>query len=128
VAGRLNAVAERTVAKTGIADLDSLRASRLLDMQRGFVKSVAAMAGLVIVYATVGFVLRLFPYTRPWGESMRGFLVSTAEHLALGVMNAVPGLFTAAVIFLIARFLVRLVGLWFTAVEDGRVTARYIFP
>jgi len=128
LARKLTAVAERTVADTGIADLDSLRASRLLDMQRGFVKSVAAAAGLVVVYATVGFVLRLFPYTRPWGDSMRGFLISTAQRLALGMMNAVPGLFTAAVIFLIARFLVRAVGLWFTAVENGRVKARYIFP
>jgi small-conductance mechanosensitive channel len=128
LAGKLTAIAERTVAGTGIADLASLRASRLLDMQRAFVKSIAAVAGLFIVYATVGFVLRLFPYTQPWGDSMRGFLLSTTQRLALGVMNAVPGLFTAAVIFLIARFLVRVVGLWFTAVENGRVTARYIFP
>jgi len=128
LAGKLTAIAERTVASTGFADLDSLRASRLLDVQRGFIKSVAAVAGVVIVYATVGFVLRLFPYTRPWGQSMRGFLMSTALHLALGIMNAVPGLFTAAVIFLIARFLVRAAGLWFTAVENGRITARYIFP
>jgi small-conductance mechanosensitive channel len=59
---------------------------------------------------------------------MRGFLVSTAESLGLGVANAIPGLFTAVVIFLITRFLTRVVGLWFTAVEQGRVKARYIHP
>jgi small-conductance mechanosensitive channel len=128
LARKLTAVAERTVASTGIADLDSLRASRLLDFQRGFIKSIAVAAGVVIVYVTTGVVLRLFPYTQPWGDSMRGFLVSTAQRLVLGVMNEIPGLFTAAVIFVIARFLVRVIGLWFTAVEHGRVTPRYIFP
>ena len=52
---------------------------------------------LVIVYGIVGFVLGLFPYTRPWGESMRGFLLSTIENLgAQGVAHAIPGLFTVA--------------------------------
>ena len=49
-----------------------------------------------MIYATVGFVLRRFPYTRPWGESMRGFLLTTAENLGLGIANAIPGLFTVA--------------------------------
>ena len=47
---------------------------------------------------TVG--LKQFPYTRPWGESLRGFLVVTLENLGLGMVRALPGLFTVALIFL----------------------------
>jgi small-conductance mechanosensitive channel len=39
-----------------------------------------------------------------------------------------PGLFTVILIFLIARFLARLIALWFHSVELGRVRARWIYP
>ena len=43
--------------------------------------------------------LRQFPYTRPWGESLRGFLLLTVQNLGLGMVEALPGLFTVALIF-----------------------------
>jgi small-conductance mechanosensitive channel len=83
---------------------------------------------MVVVYSTLTFVLRRFPYTRPWGESMRGFLFTTVEDLALGVVNAIPGLFTVALIVLITRFILRLLGIWFNAVEAGRTRVQWLYP
>jgi small-conductance mechanosensitive channel len=59
---------------------------------------------------------------------MNGFMLGTLESMVLAVVGAVPGLFTAVVIFVIARFLARLVGLWFKGVEEGRLKARWIHP
>lgn len=59
---------------------------------------------------------------------MSGFLVSTVETLGLNGVRAVPGLFTAALILVVARFAVTLAGAWFSAVEHGRVRARWIHP
>ena len=89
--GKLAIVAEQKLAKAGMADRDALRASRVLEFQHGLITVVTAALGLVVIYATVTFVLRRFPYTRPWGESMRGFLVTTIENLGLGVANAIQG-------------------------------------
>jgi small-conductance mechanosensitive channel len=44
------------------------------------------------------------------------------------MLNTLPDLFTVALIVLITRFAIRLLGLWFHAVETGRVTARWIYP
>jgi len=127
-AGRLVEVAEKQLTKTGITDLSSLRASRVLEFERGLLTSLAVVAGIVVVYSTLTFVLRRFPYTRPWGESMRGFLFTTFENLALGVVHAIPGLFTVALIVLMMRFLLRLLGVWFTAVEQGRTHVQWLHP
>jgi small-conductance mechanosensitive channel len=127
-AGRLVEVAERRLTRTGITDVASLRASRVLEFQRGALTSLAAASGIVVVYTTLTFVLRRFPYTRPWGESMRGFLLTTVEDLALGVINAIPGLFTVALIVVSMRFILRLVGIWFTAVEQGRTRVPWLYP
>ena len=128
VGRRLVAISEQTVARTGIADVGVIRESQLPAVERGIVTALSVAVGLVVVYATVGFVLRRFPYTRPWGESMRGFLLMTAKNLGLGVADAVPGLFTVCIIFVIARFLARLIGFWFSAVERGRLTPRWVYP
>jgi small-conductance mechanosensitive channel len=59
---------------------------------------------------------------------MRGFLLTTVENLGAGVLRAIPGLFTVVLIALIIRFIVRVIRLWFDAVERGRVTSRWIHP
>jgi small-conductance mechanosensitive channel len=124
----LEAVAERTAARAGITDLDALRASRLLEIEARLVSTGAGILHLLVIYSTLTFILRRFPYTRPWGESMRGFLVGQVEQLGLSVIDAVPGLFTALLIFLVARTAIRATGLWFDAIQSGRITSRWIYP
>jgi len=128
VAGKLVSVAEQKMARTGLASMEILRASRLSDFERGLVTTLAVAIELVVMYVTLTFALRQFPYSRPWGDSMRGFLLTTVQNLGLGVVNAMPGLFTVALIALIARFVVRLIGLWFTAVERGSIKVGWIYP
>jgi small-conductance mechanosensitive channel len=128
VSAKLVAVSESTVARAGLADIDSLRASRVLEVQRGLVTAATVVLQLVVLYGVVSFVLEQFPYTRPWGESLSGFLLTTLRNLALGAMNAMPGLFTVLVILLIARLAARLIRMWFQSVEQGRINSRWIYP
>ena len=116
------------LARQPIASLDDLSAARIRDLQGRVVQALFTGIDLVVVYGVTTFVLRQFPYTRPWGESMSGFLIVTAETLGLSGVRALPGLFTAALILVAARFLINLAGAWFTAVEHGRVRARWIHP
>jgi small-conductance mechanosensitive channel len=123
------ALAEESVTRSGIADVTLLRASRLIDVERMLVSAAAIALYLVIAYATVTFVLRQFPFTRPWGEAMRGFLLTTAANLGLGIAQAIPSLFTIVLIVLITRFIVRLITFWFNAIERGRIASpRWLHP
>jgi small-conductance mechanosensitive channel len=116
-------VTEQTVARSGLGDANVLHTSRMVEFERRLVNGGAALLDAVIVYAVVTFVLRRFPYTRPWGESMRGFLLDTLTTLGLGVAHALPGLFTVAVILLIARIITRAIGFYLSRVEEGRIEA-----
>ena len=116
-------VAEKTATKSGLADAAVLRATRLVDYERRFVNGVALLLDLAVIYIVLTFVLRRFPYTRPWGESMRGFLLDTASTLGLGFVHALPGLFTVVLILFIARIVTRVIGFYFSRVEDGRIPA-----
>jgi len=120
---KLAHVAEKTVAKSGLGDAGSLRATRMVDYERRFVNGAALLLHLTVVYVVLTFVLRRFPYTRPWGETMLGFLLDTLTSLSLGVAHALPGLFTVAVILLIARIITRVIAYYFRRIEEGRIEA-----
>ena len=125
---RLVEVASERLRRVPIGDSHVLQASRLLELTQRMVAFVAILAAAFVVYSWLTFVLRRFPYTRPWGESMREFLFSTASHLALGFAHALPGLFTVAIIFLITRFFIRLVNALFAGVENRRFTLPWVYP
>jgi small-conductance mechanosensitive channel len=133
---KLDRVAERRLVKLAserlrrvpIGDTHVLRASRVLELVRRLVIFVSLLAAAFVAYSWLTFVLRRFPYTRPWGESMREYFFSTVSHLALGFAQALPGLFTVALIFLIARFFVRLMNALFDGVEHQRFSLPWVYP
>jgi len=81
---------------------------------------------LLVAYWWLAFVLRQFPYTRPWSEALRGFLVDTVSTLGRGIIAAIPGLVTVALIVFITRALARGVQALFREVEAGRVTIPWL--
>jgi small-conductance mechanosensitive channel len=114
-------VTTKTVARSGLADADVVRTSRVVEFERRLVNAAALLLDLAVVYLVLTFVLRRFPYTRPWGESMRGFLFDTATTLGLGFAHALPGLFTVVVILIVTRFFVRAINFYFSRLEEGRI-------
>ena len=95
---------------------------------RRLVLLLVTLMALALTYAWVGFVLRQFPYTRPLGESLRGGVLSIAATIGQGIVGELPNLAMLAAIFLVTRFVVRLVALAFDAAEAGRVTLPWVYP
>ncbi len=58
---------------------------------------------LLLSYQWLSFVLSQFPYTRPWGESLNVYLLDLLRYLLQGIMDAIPGIAVAIMIFFIAR-------------------------
>jgi small-conductance mechanosensitive channel len=89
---------------------------------------VTFVVGAVLTYAWLTSVLTRFPYTRPWGESLRGALVSIGAAAAEKVSAAMPNLFIVLLIALVARFLVKLATLFFAGIEEGRFSPGWMHP
>ena len=89
---------------------------------------ISFVVGAVLTYAWLTSVLNRFPYTRPWGESLRSALVSTGEAGLAKVAAALPHLFLVLVIALITRFLTKLATLVFAAIEQGRISVPWLHP
>lgn len=63
--------------------------------------------GLMLAELWLTFVLRQFPFTRPWGERSTAWLLEMASGFARAMAGAVPGLLVAVLIFVLARVVTR---------------------
>jgi len=120
----LEAVVTRHTDRLHVAGAQLLAGDRLAVMARIALGLLAwIMAGLV-VFEWLGFVMGLFPYTRPWAEGLSTFLGDLARQLAGGAMMALPDLIVALTIFALARGAVLLFQPFFDRVAAGKREAR----
>jgi small-conductance mechanosensitive channel len=123
----IEGVTKQTLSNSAVGG-ELVSQTRLLQWVRHSVDVIAVAIGLALAYVWLFFVLRRFPYTRPWGELLRSFLLDRLVWLAEGLTMAVPGLVTVAIIVAITRLAVRLVRILFAAVEEGRVALPKVYP
>ena len=117
--GALAALRAERVHVHGVSLLDPHQIRWIV--RRG-VTLIAWSLALFATYSWLTLTLKLFPFTRPWGEHMEGGLFDLAARIALGIAGAFPGLLVVVVIVLLARGLIRLTGLFFERIELGKAT------
>ncbi|MCA2708262.1 MAG: mechanosensitive ion channel family protein [Microcystis sp. M015S2] len=74
---------------------------------------------LLFNYAT--FVLRLFPWTRVFGDSILGYFYQSLELVLSSIGQYLPNAFIIAIIIFITYYLIRLIKPFFTAIERGNL-------
>jgi small-conductance mechanosensitive channel len=121
LAVRLPTRAEQQVQKIAGDTARVIAASRVTDLLRHVVALLAFTMAVLLTYNWLTFVFHSFPYTRPWGESLRAFLTGRFTFFGEKIVQSIPDLFTAVLILLITRFFVRISNTFFLAAERGTV-------
>ncbi len=95
---------------------------------RFFLGLTAWAAGLFAANLWIAYLLHLFPYTRPWGETLREEEFSGLGIVGMNAVHAMPGLLVILFIFVMTRILTRLVKRFFSAVETRqlKVSERFL--
>ena len=83
---------------------------------------------LLVAYAWLTFSLEQFPYTRPWGETLGKSLIDLLLWIAVGITQALPGLFVVLLVLFLARAGSRLIRAIFDAVENNRLELPGVHP
>ena len=123
---RLAALADQQLGWLVVRGVDMrAQATRYLRGTFGFAWWVVLLA---LLYAWTAFVLDQFPYTQPWGAALAGRMWSVIADLALGVLSAIPGLFSVVVIVFVTLFVTRVVTAFFGGVERGTMRFPGVHP
>jgi len=123
---RLVALMSRTTEGLAIAGAQLLQRDKVLSVVRVAVHGLSWALLALLSYQWLSFVLSQFPYTRPWGEQLSGYLLEVAERILGGILGALPDLFVALVIFALARAVINILRPVFDRVERGEVTLGWL--
>jgi len=124
--GRRRLLAQLPRLQAVVRSLDAGLANTVAEHARSAARALAA--GLtwalvaVVVDVWLTFVLRQFAYTRPWGERALDWLLGLLQQFALAIVNALPGLLTAALICALARLVSRAFSGLMRRVERGEIS------
>lgn len=83
---------------------------------------------LLMTYEWLSLILAQFPHTRAWSEQLNDYLFGVAVQFGSAIVKAIPGLFTAFIIFMLARLVVQGIKGFFEGVEVGRIKVDWIEP
>jgi small-conductance mechanosensitive channel len=128
ISARMQRLAERQFERARLKSRVAVDASRLVYWLNRGMRAVAALLVLFAGYVWLTSVLVLFPYTRPWGEALGGFLLQAFRRLGAGVVAAIPGLFYVALIVLFTRLAIRIMQATLDGVAEGRLHLPGIHP
>jgi small-conductance mechanosensitive channel len=123
---KLVALTQLHARKIELGGLKLLQRERIV----GFVQQLLAVLywgfALILLHRWLSFVLGQFPITQPWAEMLDDFLWDSLTSLVKAVVAAVPGLFTAIIIFLLARALSRALDGFFERVRSGQIKVGWL--
>ena len=124
--GVLISLAAQHGRRLAIGGTSLISGERLFGMVRGLTTLLYYALVLVLAAEWMGFVLREFPYTRRWGEELNASGAGLATQFATAIVDSLPGLAVAAVIFMIARGVMGIAKPFFAQVERGELSLSWI--
>ena len=122
-------MARRTMAaaeRLKVGGVDLVRREGLLRFEQWLLNLVFWSLALLLVYEWLSIGLAQFPFTRPWGEQLNGFLLGMLKRFVLGIVHAVPDLLAAMLIFWLAWVLTRVLKSFFVKVGSGQVRLSWL--
>jgi len=120
--GKLAAHFERRLRALGVESMQAGGSERAGSVLRSTLGAIRAVMMLVAVFLYLNFVLNLFPWTRPLHARVTSWFVDPLRVIGEGVVAAIPNLIFLVILFLLMRWLVGLIRLFFNSVERGSVT------
>jgi small-conductance mechanosensitive channel len=113
---------ERRVAALRLSKFELLQAENSRNLIRALLRLAYWLLVAAVVYYYLQYSLRLFPWTRPFGEELLGLIMDPLRTLGLGLVGSLPDLLFLLVLVIVIRYLLGTIHAFFAAVEQGRVT------
>jgi small-conductance mechanosensitive channel len=116
------------IQTVGIQSFEVMRAERIWSALRSLLIALRTLALLTIALVYSGFVLAQFPRTRGLSRGMVAFALGPLQVIANGFVAAIPSLVFLVVLFFVFRLSLRVIRLFFEAVERRTVTLANFDP
>ncbi len=118
---RMAAGVEQRLRAMGVESLQEGSAVRAAGVLRSTLGALRTVVMLMAAFVYLNIVLGLFPWTRPLHARVASWFVEPLRVIGQGIVGAIPDLIFLVILFVILRWLIGLIRLYFFAVERGSV-------
>ncbi|MEO8636959.1 MAG: mechanosensitive ion channel domain-containing protein [Gemmatimonadales bacterium] len=102
-----------------IKRFELLSAARLGEALTLVARVVRVSLTVLLLYIYVPLVLSFFPWTAPYSRRIVGYVLTPLHAVGAGFLDYLPNIFFLLVIFLVTRYLLKLIHLVFRAIGSG---------
>lgn len=92
-----------------------------LVLMRKVLNLVKILTIFILVYLTLPIVFRLFPWTKPWSDSLVGFVLNPLKNIFTGIIAFIPDLITIGVIVFVFHYIKKAVKFLAYEIEAGKL-------
>jgi small-conductance mechanosensitive channel len=111
----------RRVQSVGIQSFQVVRAEQIWSALRRALHGARALVILVLAFVYLQYVLGLFPWTRGLANRLLDYVLDPLTTMAGGIVGWLPNVLFLVVLFLVIRYLLKVVHLFFAALGRGEV-------
>ncbi|GBE76627.1 mechanosensitive ion channel family protein [Microcystis aeruginosa NIES-87] len=104
-----------------IGNVEIISSSKISFFWLRFLRIIRLFFLFLLLFNYATFVLRLFPWTRVFGESILGYFYQSLELVLSSIAQYLPNAFIIAIIIFITYYLIGLIKPFFTAIERGNL-------
>ncbi len=104
-----------------IGNIEIVSSSKISFFWLRFLRMIRLFILFLLTFNYATFVLRLFPWTRVFGESILGYFSRSLELVLSSIGKYLPNAFIIAIIIFVTYYLIRLIKPFFTAIERGNL-------
>lgn len=102
-----------------LQNLEVLSANRATDILLWFARWLRVLLILLALYIYFPIIFSFFPWTRGIADLLFNYVKSPVVSVVMGIVNYIPNLFFLAVIWVVTRYINRLVKLVFDEIRKG---------
>lgn len=103
-----------------------IRRERIHWLMRKIFQLLTWLMILLLSYQWLSVMMSLFPFTRPWGEHLNGYLFSVLLTMGSGILKAIPDLFVACLIFAMAKLFSKAINHFFDLVQQRSINISWL--
>lgn len=119
--GLLTRRLQARIHSVGIQSFEVMRADRIWAAVRSGLAGVRAVVFLAIALLYLGYVLAQWPWTRGFARDIAAFALAPLTVIGRGIVANIPSLVFLVVLFFVIRIGLKVIRLFFEAVERGTV-------
>ena len=118
----------KKVEKLAGASYKLIQPVQFLNALRVFYRLAGGLVVFIFILVSLEYVLALFPWTRNIAVYILHLILDPLRDAGKGIINYLPKFFFLVFIFLVARYVLKLVKVFFEGIRSGMIVIKSFYP